>query len=96
MALVPLVLSKFLAEYVTGHFRVLILVASYWMEAPWLPTVLNMLADIPCQFPIIEDLVRYVTVDLVFKDLQSLHLTLFLLRDVCSADKGFLPLSVRQ
>ena len=26
-----------------------------WMEAPWLPTVLNMLADVPQQCPIIKD-----------------------------------------
>ena len=46
-ALVPLVLSNFLAEYVKGQLRHLILVAPCWMEAPWLPAVLNMLADIP-------------------------------------------------
>ena len=40
-------LSKFLAEHVKGQLRCLILVAPCWMEAPWLPTVLNMLADIP-------------------------------------------------
>ena len=48
-ALVPLVLSKFLAEHVKGPLRYLILVAPCWMEAPWLPTLLNMLADIPQQ-----------------------------------------------
>ena len=41
-ALVPLVLAKFLAEHVNGQLRHLLLVASYWMEAPWLPTILNM------------------------------------------------------
>ena len=46
-ALVPLVLSKFLVEHVNGQLRHLILVVPCWMEAPWLPTVLNMLADIP-------------------------------------------------
>ena len=45
-ALVNLVLSKFLVEHVKGHLRCLILVASCWKEAPRLPTVLNMLADI--------------------------------------------------
>ena len=44
--LVPLVLSKILVEHVKGQLRLLILVAPCWMEAPWLPTVLNMLADI--------------------------------------------------
>ena len=51
-ALVPLTLSNFLADHVTGQFRILILVAPCWMEAPWLPTVLSMLEDIPHQFPI--------------------------------------------
>ena len=44
-ALVPLVFSRFLAEHVTGQFRLLILVAPCWMEAPWLPTVPNILDD---------------------------------------------------
>ena len=56
-ALVPLVLSKFLAEHVKGQLRQLILVAPCWMEAPWLPTVLNMLADIPQWCPFIKDLI---------------------------------------
>ena len=46
-ALVPLVLYKFLAEKVTGQFRVFILLMPYWMEASWLPTFLSMLGDIP-------------------------------------------------
>ena len=37
----------FLVEHVTDHFRPLILVVPCLMEAPWLPTVLNMLEDIP-------------------------------------------------
>ena len=48
--LVPLVLSNFLAEHVRGQLRLLILVAPCWMEAPRLPTVLNMLADVPQHF----------------------------------------------
>ena len=43
-SLVPL---KFLAEHVTGEFRVLIFIAPGWIKAPWLPTVLNMLDNIP-------------------------------------------------
>ena len=50
-ALVPLVLSKFLAEHVYGQLGHLLLVAPCWMEAPWLPTVLNMLADVPEAVP---------------------------------------------
>ena len=41
--LVPLILFKFLAEHVNAQLRLLILVAPCWMEAPWLPTVLNVL-----------------------------------------------------
>ena len=52
--LVPLVVSKFQAEDVTGQFRLLILVAPSWMKAPWLPTALNMLEGIPDQFPNIK------------------------------------------
>ena len=39
-ALVPLVLSRFLAEHVTGKARFLILVVPCWMEASWLSRVL--------------------------------------------------------
>ena len=52
--LVPLVLSKFLAEHVKGQIRLLILVAPCWMEAPWLNTVLSMLADVPWWCPIMK------------------------------------------
>ena len=44
-ASVPLALSKFLAEHNTSQFRLLILVTPCWIEAPCLPTVLNMLVD---------------------------------------------------
>ena len=81
-ALVPLVLSKFLAEHVNGQLRHLLQVAPCWMEAPWLPTVLNMLADVPQQFPIIKDLIIDVLVGQALKDLQYLHLSLWLLSDV--------------
>ena len=94
-ALVPLVLSKFLAEQVKGQLRWLILVASCWMEAPWSPTVVNMLADIPQQCPVIKDLIMDVLVGQVLKDLPYLHLTLWLLSNVWYTDKGSLPQSVR-
>ena len=55
-ALVPLDLSILLAEHVKGQFRLLILVAPCWMEASWLPTVLNKLVDIPHYCPIIKKL----------------------------------------
>ena len=69
LALVPLVLSKFLAEHVNGQLRHLILVAPCWMEVPWLPTILNMLADVPQQCPIIKDLIVDVSVGQVLKGL---------------------------
>ena len=94
--LVPLVLSKFLSEHVKGQLRHLILMASYWMEAPWLPTVLNMLADVPQQCPIIKDFIVDVSVGKVFESLPYLHLTLWLLSDVCYIDMGSLPQFVRQ
>ena len=94
-ALVPLVLSKFLAEHVNGQLRLLLLVAPCWMEAPWLPTVLSMLADVPWQCPIIKDLIMDVLVGQALKGLRYLHLTLWLLSNVCYADTGSLPQSVR-
>ena len=94
--LVPLVLSKFLAEHVKGECRLLILVAPCWMEAPWLTTVLNMLADIPYWCPIIKDVVMNLLVGHVLKAVPYVHLTLWLLRDVCYAERGSLPQSARQ
>ena len=93
-ALVPLVLSKFWVEHVTGQLRHLILVAP-WMEAPWLSTVLNMLANISRWCPIIHDLIMDVSVGQVLKGLPYLHLTLWLLSDGCYADRVSLPQSVR-
>ena len=69
LALVHLVLSKFLAEHVNGPLRNLLLVAAYWMEAPWLPTVLNMLADVLWQCPLVKDLIMDVLVGQVLKGL---------------------------
>ena len=86
----------FLAEHVNGQLRHLLLVAPCWMEAPWLPTVLNMLADVHQQCPLVKDLVMDVLVGQVLKGLQYLHLTLWLLSDVCYADRGSFPQSVRQ
>ena len=33
---------------------------TFWMETPWLPTVLSMLEDIPHQYPILRDLIMFV------------------------------------
>ena len=95
LALVPLVLSKFLAELVKDQLRHLILVVPCWMEAPSLPTVLNILVDIPQWCPIVKDLVMDVSVGQVLKGLQYLHLTLWWLSNVCYAHRGSLPWSVR-
>ena len=95
-ALVPLVLSKFLAEHVKGQLRHLLLVAPCWMEAPWLPTVLNMLADVLQWCPIVKDLIVDVLVGQELKGLQNLHLTLWLLSNMCYANRASLPQSVRQ
>ena len=45
-----------------GQFRLLILVALCWMEAPWQPIVLNTLEDIPQYFPVIKNLILDVSV----------------------------------
>ena len=94
-ALVPLVVSKLLVEHITGQSRLFILMAPYWMEASWLPTVLNMLADIPHYCSVTKDLIMDVLVGQVLKSLQSLYLALWLFRDMCCPDKGSLPQSVR-
>ena len=65
-------------------------------DASWIPTVLNLFVDIPHCCSIIINLNIDVLVNWVLKGLPSLHLTLGLLRDVCCADKGSLPQSVRQ
>ena len=85
-----LLLSKLLAEHIIDQFRLLILVGPCLMEAPWFPSVLTMLEDIPHECPIIKDLVRDVPVDWVLKGLPSLHLTLWLLSDIHCIDKGSL------
>ena len=56
-SLVSVVLSNFLVKHVTGQFRPLILVAPWWIEAPWLQIVLSMFKDIRDLFVIIRDLV---------------------------------------
>ena len=80
-ALVPLVFSNLLAVHVTCQFR-LILMAPCWMEAPRLLSVFNMLADIPHWCPTVKDHIIDVSVCWVLKELQLLHLTLWLLRCV--------------
>ena len=68
-------LPKFLVDHVTSQFRLLIVVAQCWMEAPWLPTVLNMLEDVLHQSPIVKDLIMDVLVGCVLRGLPYLHLT---------------------
>ena len=88
-ALIPLVLSKFLEEYVTNQFRLLILVAPCWMEAPQLPTLLIVLEDLSHWCPMVKDLITAVSVGKVLKGLPLLNLTLWLLRDMLQR-QGFL------
>ena len=95
-ALVPLVLSKFLAEHVNSQLRHLILVAPCWIQAPSLPTILNMLANVPQWCPIVKDVILDVSVGKALKGLQYLYLTLWQLSNVCYVDRGSLPWSIRQ
>ena len=55
-----------------------------------------MLADVPQQCPLVKDLVVDVSVGQVLKGLQYMHLTLWMLSDMCYADRGSLPCSFRQ
>ena len=64
---------------------------TYWMEPSWLPSVLNMLEDLHYHCPIVKNCIMDVLVDLVLKGLPLLHVTLWLLREVCCTDKGSLP-----
>ena len=94
VALVPIILSTFLAEHVTGQLRLCILVASCWMEASWLPTVLNMLVDITHCCPVIQNLVMFQWTRCTRSAIGTLPLQW--LRDVFCVDRGSHPQSVRQ
>ena len=72
-ALVPLVLFKFLAECDTGQLKLLIPVVPCLMEAPWLATVLNMLAYVPHWCPIVKDF----TIDLSWLEPSGFAFTAF-------------------
>ena len=67
-----------------------------WMEAPWLPKIVNMLKDIPGGCPVVKDLIVVVSVGKFLKGVPYLHLTLWLLRYMCCTDMDSLPQSVRQ
>ena len=69
-ALIPIEMSKFLAEHVRSQFRVSILVAPCWKEVPWLAVVHNMLENIFHQCPIVKDLIMDVLVGLLLKGLS--------------------------
>ena len=88
-ALVALGLSMFLAKHVLGQFRLPIVATPCWLEDPWLPVVLNMLEEIPHWFPILRDLFNDVLAGLVLKGLPSLHLILWLFRDILLHIQGF-------
>ena len=76
-ALVSLVMSNFMAEYVTGQIGLLILVAPWCVESPLLPTIVNMSEYISYQC---LDCVRDVLKGWVLKGLPLLHLILWLLK----------------
>ena len=87
-------LALFLAKHVTGKFRLLILVAPCCMEIPWFPQFLNMFEGIPHQCPFIKNLVMHLLVDQCSRVCQSLPLTFWLLKRVCSKTRvPFLSLS---
>ena len=83
---------KFLAEHVTGLFRIFILVTPCWMEASWLPTVLNMLEDIPHHCPIIKCFCGAGVQESPIITFNPLAVK----RCVFCPDKGSLPKSLRQ
>ena len=92
--LVPLVLSRCLTEHITGQYRLITLIAPFWMEASWLSTVLNLLDDIPHHCLIIKYFVRDV---LHSSGVQGSAIATFNpLADMCRTDKSFLPQCVRQ
>ena len=66
------------------------------METPWHLKVLNKLEDIPHWYPVVKDLIKDVWVDCMLKGLPSLHLTLWLHKDMCYTNKDSLPQSVGQ
>ena len=55
-----------------------------------------MLEDVPLCCPNRNNLIKYVSLGQVLKVLAYLHLTLWLLRDMCCEDKGSVPQSIRQ
>ena len=75
LGLVPLVLSRFFAEHITGQFVLLIQIAPCWMEASWLPTVLNTLEHTLHWCPIIKSLIIDILISCVLRGLSLLHLT---------------------
>ena len=77
---------QFLTEHTAGQFRLLILVMTCWMDAPWLPTFHGMLEDVPCECDVKKShlgcfgrLGTECSVTAVFNP--------WLLKDVCHADK---------
>ena len=94
-ALVPLVLSTFLAEQVICQSKCLTLVMLCLIEGPWIPSVLDIFEDGPCHCNMIKYLIRDMWVDCAVGDMWSPHLTLLLPLEVCCTDRGFLPGSVR-
>ena len=91
--LVPLVLSKFLVKHVSHQFRLLILVAPCWLPGfSQFSTCWSTFFVLPCHKRSHHGCFGRQGA----QESAYLHLTFWLLRDVCCADKGSLLPSVRQ
>ena len=64
-----------------------------WLEAPWLPTVLNMLIGVPRWCPVIKDLIMDASVGQALKGLPCLLLP-FGYTVMCVMQTGILFLSL--
>ena len=81
----------FLPEHVTGQFQTFVSSVTM-LDGSFLASyILSMLEGVPQCCPVMD-----VLIDQMLKGLPFLHLTLWLLRDMCCPDKGSLPHPVRQ
>ena len=96
LALVPLVVSTFLAEHVSGQLRHLLLVAPCWMEAPWASHSSQHVGR--CS-SVVSHHKRSCCGCFSRPGTQGSAISAFnlwLLSDVCYANRDSLPWSVRQ
>ena len=81
-------------KHIRGQFKLLIVVTLNWVEASWPTTVLNILENVPHEVFHFKNLISNVFGDWLLKGMPSLHLTLWLLRDMCCVDNASHPQSV--